>query len=64
MAEQWEEEQRLEEIVERRRSEGSSLKLEVMHKVPELVVHERMSHGKGVKGPKEEKMYQDGLSKR
>ena len=30
MAAQWEEEQKLEEIVERRGSEGSSLKLEVM----------------------------------
>ena len=64
MAAQWEEEQRLEEIVERRRSEGSSVKVEVMHKVPELVVHEGMSHGKGVKGPNGEKLFQDGLSKR
>ena len=44
---------KLEEIVERRRMEGSSLHLEVTQKVPELVVHERMSHGKGVKGPTE-----------
>ena len=43
MAEQWEKKQQLEEIVERRRMEGSSLKLDVMQKVPELVVNERMS---------------------
>ena len=35
--------------------EGSSLNLEVMQKVPELVVHERMSQGRGVKGRKEMK---------
>ena len=34
--------------------EGSSLKLEVMQKVSDLVVHERMSQGKRVKGFKEE----------
>ena len=42
-----------EETVERRRVEGSSLKLDVMPKVPELVVNERMSQGKRVKHPKE-----------
>ena len=36
MAVQWEEEQKLEEILERRRMEGSSLQVEVMEKVPEL----------------------------
>ena len=55
MAAQWDEEQKLEEIVERKRIEGNSLKLEVMQKVPELVVHERMSQGKRVKGLKEKK---------
>ena len=55
MAEQWEEEQQLEGIVERRRMEGSSLKLEVMQKVLELVVHECMSQGKRVKSPTEKK---------
>ena len=55
MAVHWDEEQKLEEIWERRRIEGSSLKLEVMQKVPELVVHERMSQGKGVKGLEEKK---------
>ena len=53
MAAQWEQEQHLEETVERRRVEGSSLKLDVMPKVPELVVNERMSQGKRVKNPKE-----------
>ena len=43
--------------------EGSSLKLEVMQKVPELVVHERMSQGKGVKVAKRRRKYQDGLLK-
>ena len=42
-----EEEQRLEEILERRRMQGSSL---------QLVVHQRMSQGKGVKGFKEKKI--------
>ena len=41
--------------MEQRRIEGESLKLEVMRKAPELVVHERLSQGKGVKGPKEKK---------
>ena len=44
-----------EEILERRRTEGSSLKLEVMQMVRELVVHERVTQGKGVKGFKEKK---------
>ena len=43
MAVQWEEEQKLEEILERRRMEGSSLQVEVMQNVPELVVHDRKS---------------------
>ena len=55
MAAQWEEEQKPEEILERRSLEGSSLQLEVMQNVQELVVHERMSHGKGLKGFKEKK---------
>ena len=52
MADQWEEKQHLEETVERRRVEGSSFKLDVMQKVLELVVNERMSQGKRVKNPK------------
>ena len=51
MAEQWEEEQHLEDIVERRRMEGSSLKFDVIQKVPELVVNEPMSQGERVKNP-------------
>ena len=47
------EEQKLEEIWERRRIEGSSLKLEFMQKVPEQVVHQRTSQSKGVKDLKE-----------
>ena len=35
--------------------EGSTLKLEVMQMVRELVVHERVTQGKGVKGFKEKK---------
>ena len=55
MAEHWEEKQKLEGIVERRRMEGSSLNLDAMQKVPELVVNERTSQGKRVKSPKEKK---------
>ena len=52
IAEQWEEEQCLEDIVEIRRMEGSSLKLDVTRKVPELVVNERMSRGQRAKKAK------------
>ena len=38
----WEEEQKLKEIMERRRMEGSSLQLDAMQRVQELVVSERM----------------------
>ena len=55
MAAQWDEEQKLEDILERRRMAGSSLQLEVMRKVPELVVHERVSQGKGVNCFREKK---------
>ena len=55
MAAQWNEERKLEEILEHRKMEGSSLQLEVVRKVPELVVHERMSQCKGVKGFKEKR---------
>ena len=55
MAEQWEEEQHSDDMVERRRMEGSSLKLDVMQKVLELVVTERMSQGGKVKNPEEKK---------
>ena len=63
MAAQWNEEQKLEEILERRRMKGSSLQLEVMKKVLEVVVHERMSQSRGVKGFKERK-YQNSFLKR
>ena len=47
MAAQREEEQELEEIMERRRMEGSSLQLNVMQQVSELMANERMSQGNG-----------------
>ena len=46
---QWAEDEKLEEILEQERVERCSLQAEVMQKAPELVVHERMSQGKGVK---------------
>ena len=52
------EEQKLEEILERKRMERNSLQLEVVQKVPELVVQERLTQGKEVrdtKGKKNEK---------
>ena len=51
-AEQWKEEQHLEDIVERRRREGSSLKLGAMQEARELVVHGRMAQGKKGEKPK------------
>ena len=56
MGMQWAEDEKLEEILERRMIEGrSSLQAEVMQQVPELVVHERMSQGKEVTETKENK---------
>ena len=52
---QWAEDEKLEEVFERRKMEGDSLQAEVMQKVPGLVVHERMSQGKTVKGTEEKK---------
>ena len=46
---QWAEDEKLEEILEQRKREGSSLKADVMQKVPELVVHERMAEGDEVR---------------
>ena len=46
---QWDEVEKLAEILERRRMEESSLQADVMQKVTELVIHERMSHGEEVK---------------
>ena len=50
-----EEEQHLDDLIERRRMEGSSLKLDVMQKFPELVVNKRMSQGEQGKATKEKK---------
>ena len=55
MAAPREEEQKLEEIVKQSRIEGDTLKLEVMRKAPEQVVHERMCKGERVKCTKEKK---------
>ena len=55
MAALWEEEQKLKEIMERRRMEGSSLQLDAMQRVQELVVSERMLQGQRVKSLKEKK---------
>ena len=38
---QWAEDEKLEKNLEQRRIKGSSLKVKVMQKVPELVAHER-----------------------
>ena len=53
MAAQWDKEQKMEEILEQKGMEGSPGQLEVVRRVPELVVHDRMSQGKRVKGLKE-----------
>ena len=45
----------MEESLERRRMEGSSLQADLMQKVPELVVHERMSQVEKARGKKERK---------
>ena len=45
----WAEDEKLEEVFERRRMERSSLQAEVMQKVTELVVRERKPQSKGVK---------------
>ena len=41
MTAQWVEEQKMREIMERRRIEGETFKLEVLQQVPELVVHDQ-----------------------
>ena len=46
MAPQWDEEQKLEEIMERRRVEGSSLQLDATQRVLELVENEHMLQSK------------------
>ena len=55
MAVQLKEEERLAKTLEQRRMEGTSLKAEGMHEVPELVVRERMSQVEEVKGTKQKK---------
>ena len=52
---QWAEDKKLEEFLEQRRTERSSLQVVVMQKAPEVVVHERVSQGGGAKGNKEKK---------
>ena len=61
---QWAEDEKLEEILHRRRREGSSLKAEVTQKEPELVVHERMSKVKKREAQKKRRKLKDGLLKR
>ena len=46
---------KLEEILKQSRMEGSSVQVEVMHMVPEFVVHERMSQGEDGKYTREKK---------
>ena len=60
---QWKEEERLAKTLEQRRMEGTSLQAEGMHKVPELVVRERMSQVEEVKGTKEKKKVKGWSSK-
>ena len=55
METQWAEAEKLEKSLEQKRMEGSSLKAEVMQKVRELVVHERLSQAEEVRGTKEKK---------
>ena len=49
------EDEKWEDILERRRIDVSSLQAEVLQKVLELVVHERMSQGEKAKGIEEKK---------
>ena len=58
MEAQWAKDEKLEEILERR-TEGSSLQAEVMQKVLELVVHERMSQVKKRKAQKKRRKLND-----
>ena len=55
VAGQWEEEQQVDDLIERRRMEGSSSQLDVMQKVPDLVVNKLMSQGEQEKYTKEKK---------
>ena len=62
MGRHWDEEEKLEEVLGRRRMEGSFLQVEVMQKVPEIVVHERMSQVERTKCAKEKKKVKGGSS--
>ena len=64
MAAQCDEEQKWEEILERRRMERNSLQLEVMQKVPELVVQEPPTKGKKGRAQKKRRKRKDGLLKK
>ena len=59
---QWAEDEKLEEILERRRMEGSSLQADVMQMVPVFVVHERKSQSEEVKCTEEKKKVVKGWS--
>ena len=52
---QWDEDEKLKVILERRRVEGGSLHADDIQKVLELVVHQRMSQDKKTKGVEEKK---------
>ena len=52
---QWAKDEKLEESLEQRRMEGSSLQADVVQKVLELAVHERISQGEKARGTKAKK---------
>ena len=60
---QRDEDDKLEETLARR-MEGASLQVVVMQKVPELVIHERVSKGEKVKCTKARRTWMDGLLKK
>ena len=60
----WEEERHLEDRIEKRSMEGSSLKLDVIQKVPGLVAYKRMSQGDKVKNTKKTRKCQNGPLKK
>ena len=61
---QWAEDEKLEEILERRRAEGGSLQAEVLQEVSELVVHEPVSQCEEAKGIEEKKKLNGGPPRR
>ena len=52
---QWAEDEKFEETWDQRSMAGSTKQAEVMPKVPELVVHDRMSQGEEMRGTKAKK---------